>query len=165
MVDDDLVRQCAATVMDSFHLMMRTVGGEMRKRPNAEFTVHQFHALMTIKHQHGASLSQVSDHLGATLSSASKLIDGLVERGYVRRDVAADDRRRLILALTDAGEEAVNAEKLKMLSCLSEKLGTLSPGERAMLELAMGLLRSAVVSAQPGPSTSEQSTQQGEQQQ
>ncbi|MGB9620395.1 MAG: MarR family winged helix-turn-helix transcriptional regulator, partial [Armatimonadota bacterium] len=100
------------------------------------------------KDHQGASLSRVAAHLGATLSAASRIVDHLVDRGYVRRQTAERDRRRLILELTDSGEDAVNSVKLRMHSCLAEKLTALTPGECSVLEVAMDILRSALVSAQ-----------------
>jgi DNA-binding MarR family transcriptional regulator len=156
-------QHCAANVMETFHLMMRAVGREARARHSEEFPIHQFRALITIKDHEGASLSQVSEHLGASVSAASKVVDGLVDRGYVLRKTAEQDRRKLVLALTEAGEEAVNSVKLAMHQHLAEKLVSLSPGECAMLNLAMDLLRSAMVSTHAAPV--KQPTQQSEQQQ
>ena len=147
-MDDETAQQCAATVMDTFHMMMRAVGPEAHKNSAAELSMHQFRAMMTMKHHEGASLSHLSERLGTTLSAASKLIEGLVERGYVRRETAKDDRRKLILALTDTGGQAVASVHLEVVTCLAGKLATLSANERAMVDLAMDLLRSAIVPTQ-----------------
>jgi DNA-binding MarR family transcriptional regulator len=149
---DDAVRQCATTVMDTFHMVMRSVRPDVQKRPHMDLSMHQFRALITVEHHEGASLSLVSEHMGATLSSTSKLIDGLVERGYVRRETALDDRRKLLLALTDTGRDALASVHLEIISRLAEKLTKLSPSECAMIDLAMDVLRSAIISAQPAAS-------------
>ena len=142
---DDVSKQCAASTMDTFHMMMRSVRTEMRKRSPLDISMHQFHAMKTIQHHEGASLSVVSEHLGSSLSAASKLIDGLVERGYVHRETAEDDRRRLILAITEAGEQAMESVDLEVQSFIAEKLAALSPNERAIVNLAMDVLRSALI--------------------
>lgn len=146
---DDGVQQCAATVMDTFHTMMRALKPDPQKRSQMDLSMHQFRALITIKHHEGASLSLVSEHMAATLSATSKLIDGLVERGYVRRETAPDDRRKLVLALTDTGKDVLASVHLEVISRLAGKLARLSPNETAMIDLAMGVLRSAIVSAEP----------------
>jgi len=148
---DDTTQQCAANVMDTFHAIMRAIKPEARKGHSTDLSVQQFRALMTIDRHQGASLSLVSEHLGATLSAASKLIDGLVERGYVRRDSSTEDRRRLTLAVTDQGTEVLESVHREVVGCLAEKLATLTEGERSMVNLAMDLLRSALMSTQPGP--------------
>jgi DNA-binding MarR family transcriptional regulator len=106
--------------------------------------MQQFRAMRIIERSDGASLSQVSERLGATISAASKLIDGLVERGYVRRETAEDDRRRLILALSGKGKESLASVHMEMISCLAEKLDALSPSECALLRLSMDLLRTTL---------------------
>lgn len=145
---DGLQHQCAATVMDTFHTMMRTVGPEARKRSAAAPSMQQFRALKTIERHEGASLSLVSEHLGATLSATSKLVDGLVDKGWICRKTAEDDRRKLILALTGEGVQFLQSVHMEIISCLAEKLATLTPGECGMVNLAMDLLRSTLVSAQ-----------------
>lgn len=146
---EDLVRQCSTSVMDTFHTMMRSVGPEARKRSSSELSMQQFRAMKTIEQHAGASLSRVSEHIGATLSSTSKLVDGLVERGCIRRETAEDDRRKLVLALTDSGTRLLQSIHMEVISCLAERLSVLSPSECQMVALAMDVLRSALVSAQP----------------
>jgi DNA-binding MarR family transcriptional regulator len=102
---------------------------------------------MSIKRHEGLSLSQAAEHLGATISTASKIIDGLVERGMVFRTTADEDRRKLMLKLTPSGERAVEEIHLKTIANLTGKLETLSPSECAMVELAMGILRSTLISS------------------
>lgn len=147
---DERVRQCATTLMETFHMMMRTVGGEMRRRRSpipSSLSFQQFRAMKTIQDHNGASLSLVAEHLGYSLSAASKLVDGLVERGYVRRETAEDDRRKVMLAISAAGEEAVEMVHQAGMACLAEKLASLSPSECAMLDLAMDILRSKLLAA------------------
>ena len=155
-----LQQECATIVMDTFHTMMRTVAPEARKHSTLGLSMQQFRALMTIERQKGASLSLVSEHLGGTLSATSKLVDGLVERGFIRRENAEDDRRRLILALTDTGTQVLASVHMEVISCLGEKLAALTPGECGMLNLAMDILRSALATAPP----TGQSIQRNEQQ-
>ncbi len=145
---NDRVQQCAATLMDTFHFMMRTIGAEMRKRPPEVLSFHQFRVLKAIQEHKGASLSQVAERLGDSLSAASKLVDSLVEQGFVARSTAEDDRRKLALEVTDAGREAMNVVHRQALSLLSEKLASLSLSECAMLDLAMDILRSKLGSVE-----------------
>ena len=44
--------------------------------------------LFILQHHTGVSLSVVADHLVLTLPSASKLVDGLVKRGFVMREMS-----------------------------------------------------------------------------
>jgi DNA-binding MarR family transcriptional regulator len=144
-------QECAAMLLDTFHMVKRTLGAEMKKKRSAlDVTMHQFRAMNIISRNQGVSLSSVSDHMGATISTASKLIDGLVERGYVQRQTAEDDRRRLILQLTDEGSQALGKVHMEAISRLAEKLSCLSPGECAMLKVTMDMLRTALGNSEHG---------------
>ena len=151
-MDGDTTQEYAALLLDTFHMVKRTLGAEMKKRSALELTMHQFRAMNIISRHQGASLSLVSEHMGATISTTSKLVDSLTERGYVRRRTAEDDRRRLILDLSDEGNQALEKVHMEAISRLAEKLKCLSPGECGVLKLAMDLLRSALGNPDSGKS-------------
>lgn len=54
----------------------------------------------------GAALSDVIADTGVSKQTASQLVDTLVIRGYVERSVDPDDRRRVLLTLTERGRAA-----------------------------------------------------------
>ncbi len=48
-------------------------------------------------------MSELADHLRIARRSATSVVDELVERGLVRRSDDANDRRAVVVALTDEG--------------------------------------------------------------
>ena len=54
---------------------------------------------------HGGSAVPLIQSLGVSRQAASQLIDTLVLRGYLGRQVNCDDRRRLDIELTERGRE------------------------------------------------------------
>jgi DNA-binding MarR family transcriptional regulator len=54
----------------------------------------------------GVQLAAVISQLGVSKQAAGQLVDSLVVRGYLDRRVDPDDRRRLIVTLTERGEAA-----------------------------------------------------------
>lgn len=143
---NETVTQCAANLMDCFHVMMHAVHSDRRGQAPKELSLQQFRAMRIIRDNEGASLSNVADHLGNTLSATSKLIDGLVERGYVMRGTALDDRRKLILEITDSGASKLDSIHMAVISTLAEKLEGLTPSECAIIDLAMEIMRRALLS-------------------
>jgi DNA-binding MarR family transcriptional regulator len=139
---DEATRECAGLVMETIPLVMRSIGTEMHERHEGEVPMHRFGALMFLKDHRGASLSSLAKHRGSSLSSMSKLIDGLVERGYITREASAADRRRVVLALTDLGEAVLESVRREAVGYLGEMLTPLSVNERATVMQAMDLLRS-----------------------
>jgi DNA-binding MarR family transcriptional regulator len=57
----------------------------------------------------GAAPPDIARDFGISKQAASKLVDTLVVRGYLKRAVDPDDRRRIVLSLTDRGRGAAEA--------------------------------------------------------
>src|ERR1700753_510285 len=55
---------------------------------------------------HGGSAADMIGGLGISKQRASQLVDTLVLRGYLAREVNAEDRRRTTILLTDRGRAA-----------------------------------------------------------
>ena len=91
-----LVEETAHQVLDVIPLVMRTIRSEFRSQRSTELSVPQFRTLAFLRNNDGASLSSLANHLGLTLPSMSKLVDGLVSRGFVARTEHQGDRRRSI---------------------------------------------------------------------
>jgi DNA-binding MarR family transcriptional regulator len=54
----------------------------------------------------GAPLSEIIKGLGVSKQAAGQLVDALVTRGYLDRSPGPDDRRRLMITLTERGHAA-----------------------------------------------------------
>ena len=52
-------------------------------------------------------MGNISNYLGSTLSSATSIVDRLVDKGLVERAPDPEDRRVVICRLTEMGREAV----------------------------------------------------------
>jgi DNA-binding MarR family transcriptional regulator len=92
---------------------------------------------------HGGTAVDMIRGLGVTKQAASQLIDTLVLRGYLTRDVNPEDRRRMTIALTDrglaaasavrSGVEAIDAELATMIT--TTELAGLRTGLAALGEI------------------------------
>ena len=86
--------------------------------------------------------------LGVTKQAASQLIDTLVLRGYLTREIDSEDRRRMTISLTERGRGAAQATRTAVDSIDAELATMITPAEleglRAGLEaLAQIAARSA----------------------
>jgi DNA-binding MarR family transcriptional regulator len=97
---------------------------------------------------HGGTAVDMIRGLGVTKQAASQLIDTLVLRGYLTRDVNPEDRRRMTVALTDRGLAAAAAVRSGVESIDAELARVITPSElaglRAGLE-ALGHIRDRMV--------------------
>ena len=136
-------------LMDTVMLVMRAIRKQIRSACSVDLSMPQFRALAFLNRRTGASLSDVAEHVGLALPSASKLIDGLVARGLVSREIDPADRRRVILALTEAGQSELGMAREVTERHLAERLAGLTTSERVTVERAMQLLRVLFAPAEP----------------
>jgi DNA-binding MarR family transcriptional regulator len=57
-------------------------------------------------YDNASPLANLTRELGISKQAVSQLIDTMVMRGYLQRTVDPDDRRRMLITLTDRGAEA-----------------------------------------------------------
>lgn len=91
-------------------------------------------ALIRYLADHGAStMTEVSGGLRLALSSATGVVDRLVERKFVERERPAEDRRQVVVTLTRTGSrmhETIVADRSRFGVAMLEAL---SPEEREQL--------------------------------
>lgn len=92
-----------------------------------------------------ASAADMITGLSVTKQAASQLIDLLVVRGYLTRDIDPDDRRRMTISLTDRGRAAAQVTRSAVESIDAELAAMITPeqlvGLRAGLT-ALGMIKS-----------------------
>ncbi len=132
---------CAQEILDVVPAVMRTIRAELRRHRVADLSVPQFRTLAFIDRQTDASLSDLAEHIGLTLPSMSKIVDGLVMRKLVTRQTHPVDRRRMTLALTARGQTALQASRAATRACLAEDLAALSDHQRETIVQALEILR------------------------
>jgi DNA-binding MarR family transcriptional regulator len=100
-------------------------------------------ALRTVGPPHRLSPTRLGRGLMLSSAGVTSRIDRLERRGLLRRLPDPDDRRGVIVELTDEGRDLVDAAVGANAETEARILGALSPRERATLE---GLLRKLLVS-------------------
>ena len=131
----------AHEILDVVPVIMRTIRREMRSQRGPDLSVPQYRAMYFIRSHPGASLSGVAEHVGLTLPSVSKLVDGLVLRGLVTRQESGEDRRKIDLKLTQQGDSILEAAYQHTQACLANMLAGLSASEKEQVIEAMRVLR------------------------
>ena len=102
---------CAAALIEVVPLVMRALRAEMRRHRSADLSVPQFRVLAFVDRRRGATLSEVAEHIGLTLPSASRMVDGLVARNLLTRGISPSDRRFVALALTAQGRSRLESAR------------------------------------------------------
>ena len=136
----NLLYTCTHELMDTAPQIMQAIREEMRRGRGSDISIPQFRTLAFIQRNPDSSLSKLAEHLGLTLPSVSKLVDGLVKLDLVIRQESTADRRRLRLELTQIGASIVNSARIGAQAKLAEKLDHLSNPELETIYTAMQLL-------------------------
>src|SRR4051794_5441328 len=112
-----------------------------------DLSMAQLKALFALAYATPTTISGLGETLGVGLPAASHLVERLVQAGLATRVEDAQDRRRALVSLTDAGQElaerlqAIRREELRQLLALIKPadLAALTQGLRAMLAAAESL--------------------------
>ena len=112
---------------------------EMRRRRGA-LSLPRFRTLVRVE-KGDAGVSAVAEHLGTSVPTASRIVAGLVGRGFIARRPLQNDGRRMALVVTDKGRHALDGARAGTLIRLESELATLSAADRAVVIAAMELLR------------------------
>lgn len=86
-------------------------------------------------------MRQIADHLGFALSTATGVVDRLVEKDLVRRERSDEDRRVVRVRLTEGGREAFRIQREKFMELYTGMLMSLSDKEQ---ELLLSLIRKTI---------------------
>lgn len=134
--------ECARHMLEAIPMVMRAIRNEMRSYRGSDLSVPKFRVLIFLNRHEGASLSDIAEHMGLTLPSMSKMIDGLVARNMVIRQMDLGDRRRVTLAPTALGRTAMQSAYEATAARLAERLAALPASERRTILKAMQILES-----------------------
>ena len=141
-----LLDTCTRDLMDTAPKIMQSIRVEMRRGRGSDISIPQFRTMRFIQRNPDSSLSNLADHLGLTLPSVSKLVDGLVKQKLVVRQESSADRRCLTLALTQTGASIVDSARTNAQANLAKILSSLSDDELRTIHQSMELLHPLFIS-------------------
>lgn len=138
-------RETARLLLDTIPNLMRGIFGSVRQnKPDDEvLSMGQIRMLENL-YRAPRSLSELAALHHVTPSTMSRTVDVLVRRDWIARSQAANDRRQIVLALTDEGRQAMFASLRHAYDVTTELLDQLSDDERTQLYDGLLVLQSLV---------------------
>jgi DNA-binding MarR family transcriptional regulator len=128
---------CARAVLDGLPSVMWFIRHHVRRHRTAGLSVPQFRALCLVDRCPTACLGALAEHLGSSGPSASRLVSGLVRKGFITRSTCDDDRRQIALVLTQRGRNALAVARQAAMEALAGELAQLDQRQRRNLLRAM----------------------------
>lgn len=132
--------QAAAELMEAMPAIMQFVRTEMRTQREPSLSVPQFRVLAFLSRHPNVSLSEVADHIGITRASASTMVDRLVHKGFVDRQDDPNERRHVMLKLTEIGSDRLEAMRNQTRQSIAALLDELTPNELEQVSAGLALL-------------------------
>jgi DNA-binding MarR family transcriptional regulator len=131
-------------------MVMRFIRADMRARGSyEELSVPQFRTLAFLDRNPGASLSELAEPLGVTRATASANTERLVQRQFIDRCDHPEERRRVVLKLTEAGQEHLPVDLEQTRKYIANLLGSLTEEEIIQIDEGLTLLKQ-IFEEQPG---------------
>jgi len=98
------------TAFEAFAQAVRRARGATPQDLPDRLTLSQYSLLMPLAAGGAARISQLAGEAGIAPSTASRILDALERRDIVRRAPSAEDRRGVVVSLTEAGREALSRQ-------------------------------------------------------
>ncbi|MDP3743584.1 MAG: MarR family transcriptional regulator [Methylotenera sp.] len=88
--------------------------------------------------------SVLADKAGVTRATMTGLIDGLEQSGLVAREYTKNDRRSVLISLTDAGQAKLDVVMPDYYRRLRQCMQALDEEKRSQLQQMLGLINSGI---------------------
>ena len=119
--------------------VMQTVAAELRKTGLLLSPSH--FGVMVMLHLHTCNLSELAEYQGVSLPTMSSTVSRLEERGWVRRERDANDRRVVRVKLTASGKRKLSQISEQAEARMEMLLTELSDEDRQELGSGLEILR------------------------
>jgi len=117
------------------------------------YTLPEGRVIFELARNDAAPSGAIADALGLDAGYLSRVLGALEERGLVSRTRSPDDRRRVLLSLTEDGHEALSTLNTAARARIRDLLSPLSDTDRARMAEAMGTIEAVLghAESEPGP--------------
>jgi DNA-binding MarR family transcriptional regulator len=111
----------------------------------------QLNIIYTLQRNGVMAMSRLAEVLGVSLSNATGLIDRMEERGFIERTRVAEDRRIVLVRVTEAGTRMVQENDALSDELMRDVLAHLNPVELPAIAHAFAEVRAALEASTTQP--------------
>lgn len=94
------------------------------------FTKYQLYLMMALSRKHHMTMGQAAASIGCSKEQATRLVASLVDEGYVERLHSEENRKLVMIQLTEKGADVMQFEKSTAREKLKEELDRLSDEDK-----------------------------------
>ncbi len=139
-----MIDQGSGTLRELIRVLVRNLG--MLEKSDASccgVTITQCHAIVEIGRKGKISLIDLADLLDVDKSSMSRTVNNLVETGLVIRDLDTENRRFVVIQLTDAGKNVFQSIENSMDNYYKDIFSSIPEVKRGQVLESLALLTNA----------------------
>ena len=144
-VDETLVARDIIADIGRSIAELHCIGSQSLVR--AGVSMSHLHVMWLLQRHGELSMGRLAEMLDVSLSNASGLIDRMAERGLVERIRVPDDRRIVLVALSEHGRQMLDYADVLRSDILEVILRRLDPGQLRRLAGALSDIRRAIRAA------------------
>lgn len=115
----------------------------------------QLNIMYTLRRAGVMTMSHLAEVLGVSLSNLTGLVDRIEERGFIERSRVPEDRRVVLVRVTEAGTRMIQENDAVSDELMRTVLARLDPAELPAIAHAVAGLRSALEATAAGPTLPE----------
>jgi DNA-binding MarR family transcriptional regulator len=127
MNDDDI--RIIMGLLDEIGDKLMKISQEALLNIYENLTIAEANAIYVIGPDEPKTMKQIAEALGVAVSTPTRTIDRLVEKGFVNRTVGTKDRRQLLIELTPKGKELLEEMDKEGMEMTKNMLKNLSGEE------------------------------------
>ncbi|MDF2843491.1 MAG: MarR family transcriptional regulator [Herbinix sp.] len=139
-----MIDQGSGTLRELIRVLVRNLG--MLEKSDASccgVTITQCHAIVEIGRKGKISLIDLADLLDVDKSSMSRTVNNLVETGLAIRDLDTENRRFVVIQLTDAGKNVFQSIENSMDNYYKDIFSSIPEDKREQVLESLALLTNA----------------------
>jgi DNA-binding MarR family transcriptional regulator len=118
----------------------RFLRASLRGHGQPHLSLSQLRVMHFLRRCPQASLSEVANYLDVTRPTMSAMVERLVQRGLVQRLENPQERRRIALSLTEAGNAEMEKVYDATLNTVAHRLEVLSEAQLQQVKLGLSVL-------------------------
>lgn len=127
MNNDDI--RIVTALFDEMNNKLSKTSQETLLKIYKNLTIAEASAIYAIGPDEPKTMKQIAETLGVAVSTPTRTIDRLLEKGFVNRTVGKKDRRKLLIELTSKGKELLEDIDKENLEITKKMLNGLSDDE------------------------------------
>jgi len=128
----------------TFNLLARCQEKESRLAKQHNLLEAEFKCLRLMSSEENPNNKEIAEKMNLSPSRITRIMDGLIEKGYMVREINNADRRNMVLSLSRRGKNLTNKLNSAFIEIHKEILNEIDNSQHESLIIAMENLHSAI---------------------